>query len=149
MLNAIPNPQKSTSKVNEGLKNLIKISFIFIVFILFSGCKKTVTPPVQATTHTIMLVNWSRYDVFLQNVYLFDTIDQSLNRDLMGHGDLWGRDTVILNTNEIEYKVQRHPHASSIDWHFDGLYIGLYDNGVLRQTYQKQPKEFYIRYKAD
>ena len=150
MLNAIPNPQKSTSKVIDGLKNLIKISFVFIVFILFSGCNKTVTPPVQATTtHTIMLVNWSLKNVYLQNVYLFDTIDQSLNRELMGRDDIWNRDTVILNTNEIEYQVQKHPKFGFYDFEWQDVRIALYDNGVLRQIFEKQTKEYYIRYKAN
>ena len=138
MLNAIPNLQKSTSKVNEGLKNLIKISFVFIVFILFSGCKKTVTPPVQATTHTIMLVNWSRYDV-----RLFNRIDQNLTVDLMG------KDTVYFSSNEIEYTVQKHPDFNPLDWYFYGVRLALYDNGVLKQTYEGQTKDFYIRYKAN
>ncbi len=108
-----------------------------------AGCQKeTVTPvPPPSTTHTIMIVNWS-----LQKVYLFNKIDQSLNRELMGREDLLGRDTVIIYTNEIEYKVQAHPNSGYFTW--SDVKIALYDNGVLKQTYLRQNKEYYIRYQA-
>ena len=108
-----------------------------------TGCQKeTVTPvPSPSTTHTLMLVNWSRLDVTL-----FNRIDQSLNRDLMGRDDLFGRDTVYLNVDEIEYKVQAHPNSGYFTW--SDVKIALYDNGVLKQTYLRQNKEYYIRYQA-
>jgi len=104
-----------------------------------AGCQKeTVTPvPSASATHTLMLVNWSWY-----NVTLFNRIDQSLNIDLMA------KDTVYFNSNEIEYKVQNHPKLGFYDWNWQGVRLALYDNGVLKQTYEGHTKEFYIRYQA-
>ena len=138
-------------KINK--QNMVK-NFAIAVFSLltFASCQKeTVTPvtPVQPTTHTIMLVNWSLKNVYLQNVYLHNTIDQSLNRELMGRDDIWNRDTVILYTNQIEYQVQKHPKFGFYDHQWQDVRIALYDNGVLRQIFEEQTKEFYIRYKAN
>jgi hypothetical protein len=126
--------------------NMVK-NFAIALFSLLTitGCQKeTITPTPPPTTHTIMIVNWS-----LMDVYLFNRIDQSLNRDLMGRDDLWNRDTVILYTNEIEYTVQKHPKFSGPYYYWGDVRIALYDNGVLKQTYEKQTKEYYIRYKAN
>jgi hypothetical protein len=116
-------------------------NFAIALFSLLTitGCQKeTVTPvPSPSTTHTLMLVNWSWY-----NVTLFNRIDQSLNVDLMA------KDTVYFNSNEIEYKVQNHPKFGFHDWNWQGVRLALYDNGVLKQTYEGHTKEFYIRYQA-
>ena len=120
--------------------NMVK-NFAIALFSLsiITGCQKeTVTPvPSPSTTHTLMLVNWSWY-----NVTLFNRIDQSLNLDLMA------KDTVYFNSNEIEYKVQNHPKFGFYDWNWQGVRLALYDNGVLKQTYEGHTKEFYIRYQA-
>lgn len=120
--------------------NMVK-NFAIALFSLstITGCQKeTVTPvPSPSTTHTLMLVNWSWY-----NVTLFNRIDQSLNVDLMA------KDTVYFNSNEIEYKVQNHPKFGFYDWNWQGVRLALYDNGVLKQTYEGNTKEFYIRYQA-
>jgi hypothetical protein len=120
--------------------NMVK-NFAIALFSLstLAGCQKENVAPVPppSTTHTIMLVNWSRYDVTL-----FNRIDQSLNVDLMG------KDTVYFNSNEIEYKVQKHPKFNSLDFYFYGVRLALYDNGVLKQTYEGYKEDFYIRYQA-
>jgi hypothetical protein len=125
--------------------NMVK-NFAIALFSLstITGCQKeTVTPvPSASTTHTLMLVNWSRLDVTL-----FNRIDQSLNRDLMGRDDLFGRDTVYLNVDEIEYAVEIHPKYSGY-FVWGDVRLALYDNGVLKQTYERQNKKFYIRYQA-
>lgn len=131
---------KKTNKQNM-IKNLAIAVFSLLTF---SGCEKNTVTPVQPPTHTIMLVNWS-----YKNVTLFNRIDQSLNRDLMGRDDLFGRDTVYLNVDEIEYTVQKHPKSGFYDSQWQDVRIALYDNGVLKQTYEDQTKEFYIRYKAN
>ncbi len=121
-------------------------NFAIALFSLLTitGCQKeTVTPvPSASTTHTLMLVNWSRLDVTL-----FNRIDQSLNRDLMGRDDLFGRDTVYLNVDEIEYAVEIHPKYSGY-FVWGDVRLALYDNGVLKQTYERINKKFYIRYQA-
>ena len=58
------------------------------------------------------------------------------------------KDTVYFNANEIEYKVQNHPKFGFYDWNWQGVRLALYDNGVLKQTYEGNTKEFYIRYQA-
>jgi hypothetical protein len=130
--------------------NMVK-NFAIALFSLstLAGCQKeNVTPgqstPVQPATHTIMLVNWSLQNVYLQNQY----VDQSLNRDLMGRDDLFGRDTVILYTNEIEYQVKRNPKSNQF-FSWADVRIALYDNGILRKIYERQGIEFYIRYQAN
>lgn len=121
-------------------QNMVK-NFAIALFSLstITGCQKeTVAPvPSASATHTLMLVNWSWY-----NVTLFNRIDQSLNVDLMA------KDTVYFNSNEIEYKVQNHPKLGFHDWNWQGVRLALYDNGVLKQTYEGHTKEFYIRYQA-
>jgi hypothetical protein len=127
--------------------NMVK-NFAIALFSLstLAGCQKeTVAPvPSPSTTHTIMLVNWSLQNVYLQNQF----VDQSLNRDLMGRDDLWNRDTVILYTNEIEYQVKMNPKSNQF-FSWADVRIALYDNGVLRKIYERQGIEFYIRYKAN
>jgi hypothetical protein len=125
-------------------QNMVK-NFAIALFSLLTitGCQKeTVTPTPPSATHTLMLVNWSRLDVTL-----FNRIDQSLNRDLMGRDDLFGRDTVYLNVDEIEYAVEIHPKYSGY-FVWGDVRLALYDNGVLKQTYERINKKFYIRYQA-
>lgn len=127
-------------------QNMVK-NFAIALFSLstITGCQKeTVTPVTLPATHTIMLVNWSLQNVYLQNQY----VDQSMNRDLMGRDDLWNRDTVILYTNEIEYQVKMNPKSNGF-FSWADVRIALYDNGVLRKIYERQGIEFYIKYRAE
>lgn len=116
----------------------IKTFIVVIAILLFSSCKKTTITPAQPTKHTIMIVNWSWYDV-----ELFNAIDPNLTMDLMGG------DTVYINSNEFEYTVKRHPDFNPLFFSWYDVYLAVYDNGVLKQTYKGQTKEFYIRYKAN
>jgi hypothetical protein len=65
----------------------------------------------------------------------------------MGRDDLFGRDTVYLNVDEIEYAVEIHPKYSGY-FVWGDVRLALYDNGVLKQTYERINKKFYIRYQA-
>lgn len=141
----------NNNKMKKITKTTMVKNFAIALFSLstFAGCQKeNVTPgqstPIQPATHTIMLVNWSRQDVYLENQY----VDKSLNRDLMGRDDLFGRDTVILYTNEIEYQVKAHPKSFGY-FSWPDVRIALYDNGVLRKIYERQGIEFYIKYRAE
>jgi hypothetical protein len=115
----------------------MKILYLIALTLLVSCSKDTPAPATNNGTHNIMIVNYTRY-----NLDLISRADPSLNRSF------YGADTVYYQTDKLDLFVEKGLN-NPIHFSWFGVFIILYDNGDLKQVYEKQGTNFYIRYDAN